>query len=331
VVRRARLELPELPRVALLDGPTPLHALPRFAAALGGRTDVWIKREDLGPLAFSGNKLRNLELLLGAALADGVGAVVTSGRRWSNHCRLTAAAGSRLGLAVHLVINGPPLPSPNLELIRLLGGTIHEARTDDRDEREQLVADVARDLERRGQKVAVIPVGGSSTVGAWGQVLAALEVAEQLETESITPDAIVLASATGGTQAGLLVGAHLAFAHVPRVIGVVASHGSAALREAIEPKVRELAALGGIEPPLDRIELDDRQLGSGYGSPTAASQAATELLARTEGILVDPVYTAKALAGLVDRVSSGELDGRSVVFWHGGGLPSLFEASQPPS
>ena len=327
----ARLVLPELPRVKLLDGPTPLQALPRLTAALGGRTDVWIKREDLGPLAFSGNKLRNLEFLLGAALAEGARVVVTSGRRWSNHCRLTAAAGSKLGLAVHLVISGPPLPSPNLDLIRLLGGAIHQAATDDRDERERLVNEIASDLGRGGTGVTVIPVGGSSAAGAWGQVLAALEMAQQLAIESITPDAIVLASATGGTQAGLLVGAHLAYSSGPRVIGVVASQSSAALREAIEPKVRELSGMAGIEAPLDGIELDDRQLGSGYGISTAGSQAATELLARTEGILVDPVYTAKALAGLIDRIRSGELDGKRVVFWHGGGLPSLFEATQGPA
>lgn len=323
--------LPELPRVKLLDGPTPLQPLPRLAAALGGRTDIWIKREDLGPLAFSGNKVRNLEFLLGAALEEGASAVVTSGRRWSNHCRLTAAAGSKLGLAVHLVISGPPLPSPNLDVIRLLGGAIHQTATDDRHEREHLVDEIASDLRRGGATITVIPVGGSSVAGAWGQVLAALEVAEQLGSESITPDAIVLASATGGTQAGLLVGAHFAYAPAPRVIGVVASQGSAALRDSIEPKVRELSGMAGIEPPLDRIELDDHQLGSGYGISTAASQAATELIARTEGILVDPVYTAKALAGLIDRIRSGGLDGKRVVFWHGGGLPSLFEATRQPA
>ena len=317
--------LPELPRVHLLDGPTPLERLPRLSAALGGAVDLWIKREDLGPLAFSGNKLRNLEFLLGAALADGADAIVTSGRRWSNHCRLTAAAGSRLGVTVHLAISGPPLPSPNLELIQLLGGTIHQAATDDRAERERLVDEVARELRDGGRRVHVIPVGGSTAVGAWGQVLAALELAEQMAQASTSPDSIVLASATGGTQAGLVVGSALAFDPAPRVIGVVAGQGAATLRENIGSKVRDLAAMAGIEAPVDRIELDDRQLGSGYGIPTAASRQATELLAETEGILVDPIYTAKALAGLIDLVRSGAVDGRSVVFWHGGGLPSLFE------
>jgi 1-aminocyclopropane-1-carboxylate deaminase/D-cysteine desulfhydrase-like pyridoxal-dependent ACC family enzyme len=322
---RTRHILPELPRVELLDGPTPLQPMPRLSAALGGRVDMWIKREDLGPLAFSGNKLRNLEFLLGAALADGADAVVTAGRRWSNHCRLTAAAGARLGLATHIVISGPPQRSPNVELIELFGGIVHQAETDERAERETLMTEVATRLRDEGRRVEVIPVGGSTARGAWGQVLAALELADQAEHEKLTPDVVVLATATGGTQAGLLVGATLVFAAPPRVLGVVASQDAEELRATLEPKVRELAAMAGIEPPLDRIELDDRQLGEGYGRPTGASQAAAQLLARTEGILVDPIYTAKALAGFIDLMRSGAIDGRRAVFWHGGGLPSLFE------
>jgi 1-aminocyclopropane-1-carboxylate deaminase/D-cysteine desulfhydrase-like pyridoxal-dependent ACC family enzyme len=321
-VRRA---LPDLPRVALLDGPTPLQRMPRLAATLGGRVDLWVKREDLGPLAFSGNKLRNLEFLLGAAVAAGADTIVTSGRRWSNHCRLTAAAGARLGLDVHVVISGPPLPSPNLGLIELFGGTVHQAETDDREERERRTAEATSNLERRGRRVHVIPVGGSNAVGAWGQVLAALELAAQLGGEGVTPDVVAVASATGGTQAGLIVGAELAFDSPLRVLGVVTGQGADVLRSTIEPRVAELAAMAGIEPPLGRIDLDDRHLGEGYGIPTDESRAATELLARTEGILVDPVYSAKALAGMIALVRSGAVDGRSVVFWHGGGLPSLFE------
>ena len=134
--RRVTPPLPDLPRVRLLDGPTPLQPLERLSEALGGRAELWIKREDLGPLAFSGNKLRNLEFLLGAALEAGADTVVTSGRRWSNHCRLTAAAGARLGMGVHIVVSGPPVASSaNLRLMRELGATVHEAATDARAER----------------------------------------------------------------------------------------------------------------------------------------------------------------------------------------------------
>jgi L-cysteate sulfo-lyase len=321
-----RLVLPELPRVRLLDGPTPLQPMSRLSSALGGRAELWMKREDLGPLAFSGNKLRNLEFLLGEALANGADAVVTAGRRWSNHCRLTAAAGAKLGLEVHVVVSGPPIDrSPNLELIELLGGVVHQAATDDRAERDALVAAVAGHLETIGRRVEVIPVGGSTVVGAWGQVLAALELADQVAHVRTAADAIVLATATGGTQAGLLVGSTIAFDPPPRVVGVVASQTEAQLAATLGPKVTDLAAMAGIDAPLDRIELDGAHLGPGYGMPSAASEDAARLLATSEGILVDPVYTAKGLAGLIALVRSGALDGRRAVFWHGGGLPSLFE------
>src|SRR5688572_5695405 len=210
VIANRRPPLPEPARVALLDGPTPLQPLPRLSEALGNRAELWVKREDVGPIAFSGNKLRNLEFLLGAALAESADAIVTSGRRWSNHCRLTAAAAGLLGLEVHLVISGPRVArSPNLELIELFGGIIHQAETDGRDEREATVNATAADLRARGRKVVVIPVGGSGATGAWGQVLAALEVAEQANALGFATDAIVLPSASGGTQAGLVVGSAL--------------------------------------------------------------------------------------------------------------------------
>ncbi len=329
--------LPDLPRVRLLDGPTPLQRLPRLSEALGGGVDLWIKREDLGPLAFSGNKLRNLEFLLGAALADGADTVITSGRRWSNHCRLTAAAGARLGLAVHIVVSGQPVEaSANVRLMRELGATIHQAETDDRAEREALVERTREAAGRAGRRVRVLPVGGSEPVGAWGQVLAATEAIEQAGAAGFHPDAIVLPTATGGTQAGLLVGAAVAApaavsvaggvgeAAAPRIIGI-AVHPDAELRAKVEGLVEALAALAAIEAPTGAIDLDTGHIGPGYGLPSEASAEASALLARTEGLLVDPVYTAKGLAGLVGLARSGALDGQRVIFWHGGGLPALFE------
>ncbi|HEV7809255.1 MAG TPA: pyridoxal-phosphate dependent enzyme, partial [Candidatus Limnocylindrales bacterium] len=145
-----------LPRYPLLDGPSPLMQLPRFAAALGGVAGIWIKREDLLPLAFGGNKLRNLEFLLGAAIAEGADTLVTSGRRWSNHCRLTAAAGARAGLAVHLVLTGPPPApgdeGPNFRLDHLLGATLHVTQTADRAERAATVERVRRELRAAGRR-----------------------------------------------------------------------------------------------------------------------------------------------------------------------------------
>ena len=318
-------QLPDLPRVRLLDGPTPLQAMPRLSAALGGRAEVWIKREDLGPLAFSGNKLRNLEFLIGAAISAVADTVVTSGRRWSNHCRLTAAAGAQAGLAVHVVVSGPAVKgSANVRLMTELGATIHQAATDDRAEREALVAQVTAAGEAEGRRVRILPVGGSDPVGAWGQVLAGLEVLEQAREAGLAPDAIVLATATGGTQAGLTVAS--ALRDGPRISGI-AVHPDPELRAKVERLVGELSSLAGLGAAPAAAELDVSQLGPGYGLATPASAAATTLLARTEGILVDPIYGAKALAGLIEAVRSGAFDGRRAIFWHGGGLPALFEPS----
>jgi 1-aminocyclopropane-1-carboxylate deaminase/D-cysteine desulfhydrase-like pyridoxal-dependent ACC family enzyme len=319
-----------LPRFALLGGPSPLQPLPRFSRAIGDGVEIWIKREDLLPLALGGNKLRNLEFLVGAALAEGADCLVTSGRRWSNHARLTAAAGAVAGLAVHLVLSGPPAdpPNPGVVLDELLGATVHQARSDDRAEREALVERVADALRADGRRPYVIGVGGSGVAGAVGQVLAGLEVAGQVAALGWTPDELVLPSATGGTQAGLLVG--LRTAGLPtEVTGFAVAHPSEALRPAIASMVAALGAVDGLTTvPDGEIVLLDGQLGSGYGQPTAAAGEATGLLARTEGIFVDPIYTAKALAGLVALARAGRLDGRRAIFWHAGGTPGLFE---PPA
>jgi 1-aminocyclopropane-1-carboxylate deaminase/D-cysteine desulfhydrase-like pyridoxal-dependent ACC family enzyme len=307
------------PRFPLFDGPSPLQPLPRFCDALGGRVEIWMKREDLLPLAFGGNKLRNLEFLVGAALAEGADTLITSGRRWSNHARLTAAAGARAGLAVHLVLSGPPLdpPNPGVRLARAFGATIHQLATADRAEREAKVAEIADDVTARGGRPYVIGVGGTGAVGAYGQLLAGHEVVAQADEIALGIDRVVLATATGGTQAGLLAGMRPA----TRITGVVVARTADELRPVIARTAGEL----GADIDASDIELDERFIGAGYGHPTEAAQAAADLLSRTEAILVDPIYTAKALAGLVSGVRSGAWDRERIVFWHAGGLPGLFE------
>jgi 1-aminocyclopropane-1-carboxylate deaminase/D-cysteine desulfhydrase-like pyridoxal-dependent ACC family enzyme len=320
---------PSLPRFVLLDGPSPLQRLPRFSAALGRRADFWIKREDLLPLAFGGNKLRNLEFYVGAAVAEGADTLVTSGRRWSNHCRLTAAAGAKAGLAVHLVLSGPAIepPGPNQRLDELLGATVHVTRTADRTEREARVAAVADELRGQGRRPYVVPVGGSGLEGAVGQVLAGMELAAQAADRGLAVQAVVLPSATGGTQAGLMIGLRLAGLDA-RVLGIAVAHPPDELRPSIAALLEPLGELAGYRVDASEIELDGDQLGDGYGRPTPAADEATHLLARTEGILVDPIYTAKALASLIAATRAGAFDGRTVVFWHAGGTPGLFE---PPA
>jgi len=291
---------------------------------------VWIKREDLLPLAFGGNKLRALEFLIGAALAEGADCLVTTGRRWSNHARLTAAAGARAGLPVHLVLSGPPTepPNPGVRLDELLGATIHQAATDDRAERTALTASVVAGLRASGHRPHVIPTGGVGVIGAIGQVLAVLELVAAADVRRLAFDALIVPSATGGTQAGLLVGARTA--GWPLVVRGVAVTPAAELRPLIADLVAGLADVPGLATvDDDDIVLDESQLGDGYGRPTEEAAEATRLLARTEGILVDPIYTAKALAGLVALVRSGGLDGRRAVFWHAGGTPGLFEPLDP--
>jgi 1-aminocyclopropane-1-carboxylate deaminase/D-cysteine desulfhydrase-like pyridoxal-dependent ACC family enzyme len=314
-----------LPRFRLFEGPSPLHRLTRFSAALGGSADVWIKREDLLPLAFGGNKLRNLEFLVGAAIAEGADTLVTSGRRWSNHCRLTAAAGAKAGLAVDLVLSGPPVspPGPNENLDRLLGARVHVAATDARADREALVAEVVDAHSAAGRRPFLIPIGGSGPIGAAGQVLAGLELAAQSRALGITPEALVLPSATGGTQAGILVGLRLA-GLATRLGGIAVASPPAELLPVIERLLEDLEPLAGIRVDPAEIDLDGAWLGPAYGVPTPAATEAAELLARTEGIVVDPIYTAKALAGLVAGARSGGLTG-SIVVWHAGGTPGLFE------
>jgi D-cysteine desulfhydrase len=322
------MHLVEPPRFLLFERPSPLHRLPAFSSALGHDIDVWIKREDLLTLAFGGNKLRNLEFLVGAALADGADTLVTSGRRWSNHCRLTAAAGAKAGLRVHLVLSGPRVdpPGPGVQLAEAFGATVHQLATAERAERDEAAASVVAELTAAGRRPYVIGVGGSGLPGTYGQFEAATEALDQLEVASVRPSALFLASATGGTQAGLVVANGSSGRIDGPIIGVLAARPEAELRPSIEGQVADLARFTGLVPPsAAAVVLDGSQLGDGYGRRTAAAEEATRLLGRTEGILVDPIYTAKALAALIARARSGELDGQTVVFWHAGGAPGLFE------
>ena len=317
------------PRFALFDLPSPFHPLPRFSAALrrdaGAKTpEVWIKREDLLPVGLGGNKLRNLEFHLGAALAADSDVVVTSGRRWSNHCRLTAAAGARAGLAVELVLSGPPaaVPGLNERLDVLFGARVQVAETDARSERERLVATTVARLTSEGRRPYLIPVGGSGAVGVLGQVLAGLELAHQLQAADLVAQAVVLPTATGGTQAGLLVGLRHAGVDA-KVLGMAVGTPGTEL----SPIVVRLATEADPQRDwADQVDIDDRTIGDGYGRRSAPGTAAAALLARTEGIVVDPVYTAKALGGLIQLAREGRLDGAgAVVFWHAGGTPDIFE------
>ena len=305
--------------VRLGSWPTPLEAMPRLARALGlGENDLWIKRDDLTGLGGGGNKVRKLEWTCGAALADGATVLVTSGAPQSNHARLTAAAAARLGLGVVLVLAGGPgsSGSGNLALDGLFGATVRWAGEADDQALGAIAEQVAGQLRLRGAVPAVIPFGGSSVLGARGYA----ECGQELLDQKPDLETVVVAVGSGGTMAGL-VGA----LGPERVLGV---HCGAIADPA--HTVSELASglasgLSGepVAPRELRLRLD--QVGDGYGVLTEQTMAALTLVARTEGIVLDPVYTGRAMAGLIAATRDGTIaGGQPTVFLHSGGLPGLF-------
>ena len=292
----------------------------RLRAALGGGPRLFIKRDDTIGFGFGGNKVRKLRLVAAEAAAAGADTLITSGGVQSNHARATAAAAAKLGMRAILVVNGAPpeRASANALLDALLGADIRYVAS--RDERAPAMQ-VAADEERRaGRRPYVIPIGASTPLGAAAFALAVTELLEQIPP----PDAIVHASSSGGTQAGLIAGCALAGVRT-RVIGISADEPKASLHATVADIIEGLAVLAGAPLRDPTIEVDDQFVGGGYGVPTSESTAAIELLARTEAVFLDPTYTAKAMAGLIDYVRRGLFDAsQTVLFWHTGGQVGLF-------
>lgn len=298
------------PHVELATFPTPVEAAPRLAAAIGlGPDDLWIKRDDLTGLGGGGNKIRKLEWTVGAALAEGADTLVTTGAPQSNHARLTAAAGARLGLDVVLVLRGSPgaSRSGNLALDGLFGARIAWAGEVDQAGLDRAAAGVCERLRTAGGRPALIPFGGSSALGARGYARCGEELRQEL------PDlrTAVVALGSGGTMAGLVTALG-----PDAVLGVDVG----ALPEPA-PAVREFAGL----PPSEALRVRRDQIGDGYGTLTAATAEALTLTARTAGLVLDPTYTGRAMAGLIAAVRDGDIrPGERTVFVHTGGLPGLF-------
>ncbi len=328
VARDSFAALDRMPRVRLAFLPTPIHPLPRLSAHLGGPA-LFIKRDDQTGLATGGNKARKLEFLLAQAVAAGADCVITAGSTQSNHARQTAAGAASLGLAAHLVLYAPDgvspaEPSGNVLLDHLLGATIHW--TEERAPYSESIARVERSLREAGHRPYVIPYGGSSAHGLLGYVDAMREVAGQIEPRGWF-DAHVFASSSGGTQAGLLLGAHLGgLLATTRILGISVDMPADRLASRVTELARAGAHLLGLdwEPDPAQVLVNDRYCGAGYAVVTEQEREAIRLLARLEGILVDPVYTGRALAGLIDLVRCGEFRvGQRVLFWHTGGTAAL--------
>jgi len=301
--------------VALSTLPTPLEAAPRLAAAIGlGPDDLWVKRDDLLGPGGGGNKVRKLQYTVAAALAAGATTLVTTGAAQSNHARLTAAAGARLGLDVVLVLAGSGgVGTGNLALDAMLGARIVWAGDVDSGELERRAARITEQLTADGRVASQIPFGGSNAIGARGYVDAGHELLAQLPELA----QVVVAVGSGGTAAGLT---HALGAD--RVLGV--HTGAVPDPEArIGDLVVGLGGPSGDAAPALRLRTE--QVGAGYSAFTEPVKDALLLAARTEGLILDPVYTGRALAGLVEAVRDGDVrPGQSTVFLHSGGLPGLF-------
>ncbi|WP_022665909.1 D-cysteine desulfhydrase family protein [Desulfospira joergensenii] len=321
------MNIDRLPRVCLAEFPTPIHYLENLSKSTGG-PGIFMKRDDLTSLGLGGNKTRKLEFLIGEALKQGKDTLVTAGGIQSNHCRLTAAAANRAGLDCHLVLNGePPIhPNGNLLLDRIYGATIHFCTRPARDAR---MDEVAEELTRDGKAPYVIPVGGSNAVGAVGYVNAMLELADQMEEMEIEPDAIVFATSSGGTQAGLALGAKYK-GFKGNVLGISIDQtktGDEPFPPILERIANQAAERLNIPDRMraDEFDLDCSYLGAGYALPGDLEFNAIRALARLEGILLGPVYTARAMGGLLDLIQKGGFTkDQTVLFWHTGGSPELF-------
>ncbi|MCB1846683.1 MAG: D-cysteine desulfhydrase [Halieaceae bacterium] len=324
------MNLARFPRIKLAHLPTPLEYLPRLTEYLGGPS-IYVKRDDCTGLASGGNKTRKLEFLMADALAQNADTIITQGAVQSNHARQTAAAAARLGLDCELLFenrirepNHIYLNSGNVFLDRLFGAGIHHhpGGTDMNAAMEELAAD----LREQGRKPYVIPGGGSNRIGALGYVDCAMELLQQANQQQLKVDCVLHATGSAGTQAGLVAGLRATHANIP-VLGI----GVNAAREAQEGKVYQLAVetaehigAGGCVRREDVVANCD-YIGPGYGIPTPGMRAALLLLARLEGLLFDPVYSGKGLAGMIDLVEKGEFRaGQNIVFIHTGGSAGLF-------
>ena len=313
-----------LSRISLAHLPTPLQPLERLSQELGG-PQLWIKRDDLTGLAFGGNKTRKLEFLLGEALHQQAHTVITAGSVQSNHARQTAAAAARCGLRCILVLSAmsPGEIEGNLFLDHLLGAQI---RWTGHRNGNALMQQIANEERVAGRTPYVIPYGGSNALGAAAYFEAMHEMVRQSRQAQVEFDSVLFASSSGGTQSGMVAGA--AAMHYPgRIMGMSVDEPADVLAQ----RVRRLARLTveylnvRVEVPNEAVTVIDDYVGEGYAIMGEPEREAIHLLARLEGILLDPVYTAKAMAGLIDLVRNKTWRrDQAVLFWHTGGAPALF-------
>lgn len=325
------MKLFDLPKRIYTEFATPLEPLPRLSRALGG-PEIWIKRDDQLGLAGGGNKTRKLEYVMAAALDGGARAVMTVGAVQSNHCRLTLAAAKREGLACHLVIEErvkgsySPQASGNNMLFQLLG--VERIFVSPFGADIKAAIGKARETVQRetGIDPYFIPGGASTSLGASGYAAAVLELLGQCARQHLSFDNVVVASGSGGTHGGLLAGKAI-FGFPGTILGVSTRHPTAVQKAHIESLARETLTFleSKATLPAEWVSVADDWVGPGYSIPDERTIEAVRLFANEEGILLDPVYTGKAAAGLIGMIRRGDLArGGKVLFWHTGGWPALF-------
>ena len=308
-------------RVHFAPLPTPIEQLPRLSEALGG-PHLLIKRDDQTGLAFCGNKTRKLEFLVAEAVEQGARTLISGGALQSNHCRQTAAAAARFGLECILVLNGemPEYPSANLLLDQMFGAEI--VAVADRAYRDQTLQETFDKAVASGRKPYLVPYGGSSPTGALGYAFAV----EEFMNQNVESDWMVFGTSSGGTHAGLVLGQRV-FGYKGKVMGISIDESE----EWLKTRVSKLAS-DASEKLGERIEFTSAEVSAnanycaaGYGVLTDAEREAVQLFAKYEGLLLDPVYTGRAAAGMIDLIRKGYFKkDETILFWHTGGQPALF-------
>jgi L-cysteate sulfo-lyase len=326
-----KIETLNFPRRNLGFFPTPIVEIKNLASYLSGPR-LFIKRDDLTGLALGGNKTRKLEFLIAEAVAAGYDTIVTGGAEQSNHCLQTAAATAICGIECHLLLRGEPssVPNGNLLLDILYGAQIHWAG---KSLKEEKLLEIAEDLREAGKKTCVIPFGGSSSVGALGYINAVQELALQCDENRLSFSHIVFPSSSGGTHAGLIVGARL-YNQSFKVIGIGIDKqeiGTLPLTEKVQALANQTATKILMAAAFSREDIDIREeyVGDGYGLVGELERDAIRLTATKEGILLDPVYTGRAMGALIAMIENKEFEkSDNILFWHTGGAAALFSYSE---
>ena len=324
------MNLAKFPRRRYTAGQTPIEKAHRFSEALGG-PDIYIKRDDLLGLSAGGNKTRKLEFLVADAMAKGADTLITCGAVQSNHCRLTLSAAVKEGLKCRLVLEErvpgtfDTKASGNIFLFNLLGAEKIQVVSGGSNMMAEM-QQVAEEVAAEGRKAYIIPGGGSNAIGATGYVACAQEILDQTFELDLNIDTLVCASGSAGTQAGLVTGFYGCNMNIP-VVGINVSRAKEEQEEIVYGLVRETADHVGVnsEIPRDAVNCFGDYVGPGYSLPTPEMAEAVKLVARTEGILLDPVYTGKTMAGLIDLVRQGYFKKENnILFVHTGGSPALY-------